>query len=114
MSLQLDADQKRVARVAIVGTGFVGSTTAYALLISGTAVEIVLIDRDSKVAEGQGYDLGDAALFSHTTPIAVGDFSACSTADVIVITAGAHQASGMKSCLDDLEQSASILRNIVK
>jgi threonine dehydrogenase-like Zn-dependent dehydrogenase len=42
----------RIPRVAIVGAGFVGSTTAYALLISGTAVEIVLVDRNKKRAEG--------------------------------------------------------------
>jgi malate/lactate dehydrogenase len=38
-------------RVAIVGTGFVGSTTAYALLMSGLTAEIVLIDRDQRRAE---------------------------------------------------------------
>jgi malate/lactate dehydrogenase len=32
--------------VAIVDTGFVVSTTACALLMSGTPAEIVLIDRD--------------------------------------------------------------------
>jgi L-lactate dehydrogenase len=42
----------RIPRVAIVGAGFVGSTTAYALLISGTAAEIVLIDKDRRRAEG--------------------------------------------------------------
>jgi tRNA A37 threonylcarbamoyladenosine dehydratase len=44
MSSQLD--QRSVACVAIIGTGFVGSTTANALLITGTAPEVVLIDRD--------------------------------------------------------------------
>ncbi len=42
----------RIPRVAIVGTGFVGSTTAYALLMSETPAEIVLIDRDRRRAEG--------------------------------------------------------------
>ncbi len=42
----------RIPRVAIVGTGFVGSTTAYALLMSQTPAEIVLIDRDRRRAEG--------------------------------------------------------------
>jgi glycine/D-amino acid oxidase-like deaminating enzyme len=43
----------RLPRVAIVGAVFVGSTTAYALLISGTAAEIVLIDQDRRPAEGR-------------------------------------------------------------
>jgi D-arabinose 1-dehydrogenase-like Zn-dependent alcohol dehydrogenase len=62
----------RIPRVAIVGTGFVGSTTAYALLLSGTPAEIVLIDRDKRRAEGHVQDLRDAEVFTHTTRI--GDF----------------------------------------
>ena len=103
----------RVARVAIVGTGFVGATTAYALLISGAVAEIVLINRDKKVAEGHVNDLRDAELFTHTTRVVAGDFSDCGAADVIIITAGVHQTPGMRSRLDDLKEGASILRDIV-
>ena len=39
-------------RVAIVGTGLVGSTTAYALLMSGLTAEIVLVDRDRRCPRG--------------------------------------------------------------
>ena len=66
-----------IARVAIVGTSLVGATTAYALLISGTVAEIVLIDRDKKRAEGHADDLRDAALFSHNAKVLAGDFSDC-------------------------------------
>ena len=103
----------RVARVAIVGMGFVGATTAYALLISGAVAEIILINRDKKVAEGHVNDLRDAELFTHTTRVVAGDFSDCADADVIIITAGVHQTPGMRSRLDDLKESAFILREIV-
>ncbi len=46
----------RISRVAIVGTGFVGSTTAYALLMSETPAEIVVIDRDRRRAEGHAHE----------------------------------------------------------
>ena len=69
--------EPRVPRIAIVGAGFVGSTTAFALMMSGMAAEIVLIDRDSRRAEGHINDLRDAAVFSHTTRIFVGDFLDC-------------------------------------
>src|SRR5258705_13140957 len=105
---------RQVTRVVIVGTGHVGSTVAYALLISGTVAEIVLIDRDKKRAEGHVHDLRDAALFSHTTRIVAGDFSDCGAADVIVITASAHQTPGVKSRFDGLNESSSILRDIVR
>ncbi|HEX8893607.1 MAG TPA: hypothetical protein VF783_09800, partial [Terriglobales bacterium] len=83
--------QARVPRVVIVGTGFVGYTTAYALMMSGLAAEIVLIDRDPRRAEGHANDLRDAEVFSHTTRVFVGDFSDCCSADVTIITAGVSQ-----------------------
>ena len=100
-------------RAVIIGAGSVGATTAYALLISGTAAEIVLINRNRQLAEGQVHDLKDAALFAHTTRIVVGDFSDCQSADVIIITAGVHQTPGIRSRLDDLREGAGILRDIV-
>jgi L-lactate dehydrogenase len=103
-----------VARVAIAGTGTVGSTTAYALPLSGVAAEIILIDRDKKRVEGHVNDLRDAALFSHTTGVFAGDYSDCCAADVIIIAAGVSQTPDMKSRLDNLTESASILRKIVE
>lgn len=103
----------QVSRVAIVGTGFVGATTAYALLISGTAAEIVLIDRHPERAEGHVSDLKDAALFSHNTHVVAGDFSDCGDADVIIITAGVSQA-GLTSRLDNLRECAAILKNFIE
>jgi malate/lactate dehydrogenase len=82
------------ARVAVVGTGYVGSTTAYALLISGTAAEIVLIDRDSQRAKGHVQDLKDAELFSHTTRVLAGEFADCGSADVVIVTAGVGHRPG--------------------
>ena len=104
----------RVSRVAIVGAGFVGATTAYALLMSGTAAEIVLIDRDRKRAEGQADDLRDAALFSPYAKVLAGDFSECRDADVTIITAGVSQTPDVKSRLDNLQESAFILKHIVE
>jgi len=104
---------RRFARVAIVGTGFVGSTAAYALLLSGIAAEIILVDKDQKHLEGHLHDLRDAALFSHTTRVVAGSFSDCCDADVVIITAGVSQAATMRSRLENLAEGASILRSIV-
>jgi L-lactate dehydrogenase len=103
-----------IPRVAIVGTGFVGATSAYALLMSGTAAEIVLIDRDRKRAEGHANDLRDAALFSHNAKVLVGDFGDCHDADVTIIAAGVSPSLTATSRLDDLQESASILKHIVE
>jgi L-lactate dehydrogenase len=109
-------DQKlartRIPRVAIVGTGFVGSTTAYALLLSRTPAEIVLIDRDERRADGHVQDLRDAEVFSHTTRVVTGQFDDCCSADVIIITAGASQ-SGRRSRLENLNETATIVKGLV-
>lgn len=49
--------QARPNWVAIVGVGNVGATFAYALLLSGLAAEIVLIDMNRAKAEGEAMDL---------------------------------------------------------
>jgi L-lactate dehydrogenase len=103
----------RIPRVAIVGTGFVGSTTAYALLLSRTPAEIVLIDRDERRADGHVQDLRDAEVFSHTTRVVTGQFDDCCSADVIIITAGASQ-SGRRSRLENLNETAAILKGLVR
>jgi len=54
-------------RIAIVGTGNVGSTFAYALLLSGLAAEIVLIDANRAKAEGEAMDLQHTVPFAHPT-----------------------------------------------
>jgi L-lactate dehydrogenase len=66
--------QTRIPRIAVVGAGFVGSTTAYALMMSGMAVDIALIDRDLRRAEGHVNDLRDAEVSSHTTRVFVAIF----------------------------------------
>jgi L-lactate dehydrogenase len=65
----------RPARVAVVGTGNVGSTFAYALLLSGLAAEIVLIDVNRAKAEGEAMDLNHAVPFAHPTRIWAGEYS---------------------------------------
>jgi L-lactate dehydrogenase len=101
-----------VPRVAIVGTGFVGSTTAYALMLSRVPAEIVLIDRDQRRADGHVQDLRDAEVFTHTTKVVAGEFGDCCSADVVIITAGAGQ-SGRASRLDNLHETAALLKDLV-
>jgi L-lactate dehydrogenase len=104
--------ETRIPRVAIVGAGFVGSATAYALMMSGMAAEIAIIGRDLRRAEGQVNDLRDAEVFSHTTRVFAGDFSDCCSADVTVITAGVSQ-SGQKSRAEGLRETGAILHGLV-
>src|SRR6202040_3755395 len=108
---QQDRKRIRLPRVAIVGAGFVGSTTAYALLMSGTAAEVVLIDQDRRRAEGHVQDLRDAEVFSHNTRVLAGDLADCCSADVTIIAAGVSQ-SDSKSRLSGLRETATILKDV--
>ena len=108
-----DQIQSRIPRVAIVGTGFVGSTTADALLMSGLTAEIILTDRDPRRAAGHVHDLRDAEVFSHNTRIFAGEFADCCPADITIITTGVSQA-GLRSRLDGMHESAAILKGLVR
>lgn len=99
-------------RVAVVGTGNAGATFAYALLLSGLAAEIVLIDANVARAEGEAMDLAHAVPFTHATEILAGDWADCAGATVTVIAAGANQAPG-ETRLDLAAKNAAIFREIV-
>lgn len=112
MPEQTPAEESRPARVAIVGTGNVGSTFAYALLLSGLAAEIVLIDVSRTKAEGEAMDLNHTVPFAYPTRVWAGDYSDCAGAAVTVLAAGVSQKPG-QSRLDCIQANARIWREIV-
>ena len=112
MTAKLDANQLRPARVAVVGVGNVGATFAYALLLSGLAAEIVLIDANRAKAEGEAMDLNHTVPFTHPTRVWAGDYSNCAGAVVTVLTAGAGQKPG-ETRLDLIKKNAAIWRDII-
>ena len=82
------------SRVAVVGVGNVGASFAYALVLSGLASELVLIDLDRRRAEGEAMDLAHAVPFTKPIRVWAGDYADCAGAAVTVITAGSAQRSG--------------------
>ncbi len=99
-------------KVAIVGTGNVGSTTAYAILMSGLAAEIVLIDVNVARAEGESMDLNHAVPLTHPTKIWNGTYADCAGAAVTIVAAGAGQKPG-ESRLDLVKRNADIFGQII-
>src|SRR5213082_1348519 len=100
------------SRVAVVGVGNVGSTFAYALLLSGWAAEIVLIDVNRAKAEGEAMDLNHTVPFAHPTRVWAGDYEDCAGAAVTVVTAGANQRPG-ETRLDLARKNADVVRQVV-
>ena len=102
----------RPTKIAIVGVGLVGSTYAYALLLSGLAAEIVLIDVNHERAEGEAMDLNHTVPFAHPTKICAGSYSDCEGATITVIAAGTNQKEG-ETRLDLVKRNAAIFGQIV-
>jgi L-lactate dehydrogenase len=104
----------RVNRVALVGTGFVGSSYAFALLNQGITEELILIDINKEKAEGDAMDLNHGLPFAPSrTKIRHGTYTDCGDADLVVITAGANQKPG-ETRLDLVEKNTRIFKGIVE
>ncbi|MCC5802850.1 L-lactate dehydrogenase [Bacillus sp. V-88] len=99
-------------KVALIGTGFVGSSYAFALLNQGIAHELVMIDLNKEKADGDARDLNHGLAFASPMKISAGDYRDCKDADLVVITAGANQAPG-ETRLDLVEKNVKIFKNIV-
>jgi L-lactate dehydrogenase len=83
------------SKVAIIGAGNVGATTAFALLMDGVAQHIALVDIHQEKVEGEAMDLEDGMQFVPGAEITYGtSYDLVEGADVIVITAGAAQKPG--------------------
>lgn len=83
------------SKLTVVGAGAVGSTTAYAALLRGSARHIALYDIATEKTEAEVLDLAHGSLFTGAGTIAGGsDISVAAGSDVVVITAGAKQKPG--------------------
>lgn len=83
------------SKLTVVGAGAVGSTTAYAALLRGSARHVALYDIATEKTEAEVLDLAHGSLFTGAGTIAGGsDISVAADSDVVVITAGAKQKPG--------------------
>jgi malate dehydrogenase len=101
-------------KVTVVGSGFVGQTTAMRLLEKGHA-EVCLIDIVEDLPQGLALDLKEAAPVEGYEPRIVGtnDYADTAGSDVVVITAGFPRQPGM-SRMDLLGKNAAVLRSVVE
>lgn len=101
-------------KVAIIGCGLVGSTTAFSLITQGICDEVMLIDVNKERAYGEMLDLKDSIEYlNRNVKVCTGEYADCGDMDIIVITAGAPPKPG-QSRLDTLEASARICKSIVE
>lgn len=100
-------------KVAVIGCGFVGSSTAFALMQSGLFSEMILIDADMDRAEGEALDISHGTPFARPMKIYAGTYQDITDAAVIVITAGANQKPE-ETRLDLVSKNTKIMRSIIQ
>lgn len=101
-----------VRKIAVIGCGFVGSASAFALMQSRLFSEIVLIDADSEKAEGEAMDISHGVPFAGNMKIYAGGYDDIVDAAIIVITAGAGQKPG-ETRLDLVHKNLAIFKSII-
>ena len=101
-----------VRKVAIVGCGFVGSASAFAIMQSGLFSEMVLIDVNRTKAEGEALDISHGLPFAKPMRIYDGDYDDVSDASIIIVTAGAGQKPG-ETRLDLVKKNIAVFRSII-
>jgi malate dehydrogenase len=101
-------------KVTVVGSGFVGQTTAMRLVQKGTA-EVVLTDVVEGLPQGIALDIKESAPVERFEPAITGtnDYAESAGSDVVVITAGFPRQPGM-SRMDLLGKNATIVRSVVE
>lgn len=103
----------RKSKIAIIGTGLVGSSTAFSLITQGVCDEILMIDINEERALGEVMDLNHCIEYlNRNTKVTKGSYEQCGDVDIIVITAGAPPKPG-QTRLDTLALSAKIAESIV-
>lgn len=99
-------------KVALIGCGFVGSASAFAIMQSGLFSEMVLIDANTDKAEGEALDIAHGLSYAKPMQIYAGKYEDIADAAIIVISAGANQKPG-ETRLDLVKKNISIFRSIM-
>ncbi|OPX46631.1 L-lactate dehydrogenase [Clostridium thermobutyricum] len=100
-------------KVAIVGTGLVGSSTAFSLVTQGVCDEVLMTDINKERAIGEAMDLNHSIEYlNRNVKVKAADYSEYGDVDVVVITAGAPPKPG-QTRLDTLGMTADIVKSIV-
>ncbi len=100
-------------KVGIVGTGLVGATAAYALIMRGLGSEIVLVDVNVRRAQAEADDLLHAVPFVHPLEVRAGGYEDLAGCRAIVVTAGTAQKPG-ESRLQLMGRNAGIVRSAME
>ncbi|MBI5929639.1 MAG: L-lactate dehydrogenase [Chloroflexi bacterium] len=99
-------------KIGVVGTGFVGATAAYALVMQGIGRESVLVDKNTARAEAEANDIFHAVPFANPLNVRAGDYAELVGCRVVILAAGVNQQPG-ETRLQLLSRNAMIFGEVV-
>lgn len=99
-------------KVTIIGSGYVGASISYALMLKELAREIVLIDIDRKSSKGEALDIKHGIPYMGSAIIYDGDYSDCADSDLIIITAGRNRRPN-ETRFDLAQDNIQIVNNVI-
>ena len=100
------------SKIAIIGSGFVGASTAFAMSLNQMVNEMVLIDVNKEKSIGEAMDISHGLSFLGQMSVYGGDYSDCSNCDAIIITAGCNRKPG-ETRIDLAKKNVTIVKEIV-
>ena len=99
-------------KTGIVGSGFVGATAAYALVMRGVGRRVVLVDMNKARAAAEADDILHAVPFAHQLEVSSGEYSDLAECKVVVVSAGVGQKPG-ETRLELLGRNAKVFEQVI-
>ena len=99
-------------KTGIVGSGLVGSTAAYALVMRGVGRRVVLVDQKRARAESEADDILHAVPFANPLEVIAGDYADLAGCKVVVVAAGVNQKPG-ETRLQLLGRNAEVFKQVI-
>jgi L-lactate dehydrogenase len=99
-------------KVGIVGSGMVGATAAYAIMLQRVAREVVLVDINRARAQADADDILHAVPLAYPVDVRAGEYADLAGCRIVILSAGVNQKPG-ESRLQLLGRNAAIFRQVV-
>jgi L-lactate dehydrogenase len=99
-------------KIGIVGSGLVGATAGYAMVMRGVGREIILVDKNAKRAQAEADDLFHAVPFAEPLTVAAGDYSGLAGCRIVILAAGVAQKPG-ETRLELLARNKAVFAEVV-
>ncbi len=99
-------------KTGVVGSGLVGATAAYALVMRGVGRRVVLVDQNRARAEAEADDLLHAVPFAHPLEVTAGEYADLAGCRAVIVSAGVGQKPG-ETRLELLGRNARVFKQVI-